>query len=139
MNLIKEITQIVGPDNVFHDRVECLSYSRDLSVHEGIPDIVVFAYTTEQISAIMRLAGQEKVPVTVQGSGTATTGASLPVEGGILLDVHKMNTILEINKDNFYARVEPGVICNQLNTELAKQNLMFPPTLAARPSQPSAE
>ena len=127
MNLIKEITQIVGPDNVFHDRVECLSYSRDLSVHEGIPDIVVFAYTTEQISAIMRLAGQEKVPVTVQGSGTATTGASLPVEGGILLDVHKMNTILEINKDNFYARVEPGVICNQLNTELAKQNLMFPP------------
>jgi glycolate oxidase len=127
MDLIKEITQIVGPDNVFHDRVECLSYSRDLSVHEGIPDMVVFAYTTEQISAIMRLANQEKVPVTIQGSGTATTGASLPVEGGILLDVHRMNNILEIDKDNFYARVEPGVICNQLNAELAKQNLMFPP------------
>ena len=102
-------------------------YSRDLSVHEGIPDAVVFAYTTEQISAIMRLANQEKVPVTVQGSGTATTGASLPVEGGILLDLHRMNNILEIDKDNFYARVEPGVICVQLNTELGKQNLMFPP------------
>jgi glycolate oxidase len=127
MNLVEKITQIVGPDNVFHDRVECLSYSRDLSVHEGIPDMVVFAYTTEQIAAIMRLANQEKVPVTVQGSGTATTGASLPVEGGILLDVHRMNKILEIDKDNFYARVEPGVICNQLNAELAKQNLMFPP------------
>lgn len=127
MDLIKEITQIVGPENIFDDRVECLSYSRDLSVHEGIPDMVVFAYTTEQISAIMRLANQEKMPVTIQGSGTATTGASLPVEGGILLDVHKMNNILEINKDNFYARVEPGVICNQLNAALAKQNLMFPP------------
>ena len=127
MDIIKEIAQIVGPENVFGDRVECLSYSRDLSVHEGIPDMVVFAHTTEQISAIMRLANQEKVPVTVQGSGTATTGASLPVEGGILLDVHKMNTILEIDKDNFYARVEPGVICNQLNAALAKQNLMFPP------------
>ena len=127
MDIIKEIAQIVGPENVFDDRVECLSYSRDLSVHEGIPDMVVFAHTTEQISAIMRLANQEKVPVTVQGSGTATTGASLPVEGGILLDVHKMNTILEIDKDNFYARVEPGVICNQLNAALAKQNLMFPP------------
>ncbi|MCJ7776620.1 MAG: FAD-binding oxidoreductase, partial [Desulfobulbaceae bacterium] len=127
MDIIKEITQIVGSENVFDDRVECLSYSRDLSVHEGIPDMVVFAHTTEQISAIMRLANQEKVPVTIQGSGTATTGASLPVEGGILLDVHKMNNILEIAKDNFYARVEPGVICNQLNAALAKQNLMFPP------------
>ena len=127
MDIIHEITQIVGPENVFHDRVECLSYSRDLSVHEGIPDMVVFAHTTEQISAIMRLSNKEKVPVTVQGSGTATTGASLPVEGGILLDVHRMNRILEINKGNFYARVEPGVICNQLNAELGKQNLMFPP------------
>lgn len=127
MNIIPKIKEIVGQENVFDDRVECISYSRDLSVHEGIPDVVVFAYTTEQISAIMRLANESKVPVTVQGSGTATTGASLPVEGGILLDVHKMNNILEINKDNFYARVEPGVICNQLNAELGKQNLMFPP------------
>jgi glycolate oxidase len=65
--------------------------------------------------------------VTIQGSGTATTGASLPVQGGILLDVHKMNNILEIDKDNFFARIEPGVICKQLNDELGKQGLMFPP------------
>ncbi len=127
MDIIPKIREIVGEENVFDDRVECLSYSRDLSVHEGIPDVVVFAYTTEQISAIMRLANEAKMPVTVQGSGTATTGASLPVEGGILLDVHQMNKILEVNKDNFYARVEPGVICNQLNAELKKYNLMFPP------------
>ncbi len=127
MDIIPKIIEIVGKENVFDDRVECISYSRDLSVHEGIPDVVVFAYTTEQISEIMRLANQEKVPVTVQGSGTATTGASLPVEGGILLDVHRMNKILEIDKDNFYATVEAGVICNQLNAELGKQNLMFPP------------
>ena len=127
MDIISELIEIVGRENVFDDRVECLSNSRDLSVHEGIPDAVVFAYTTEQVSAIMRLANENKVPVTVQGSGTATTGASLPVEGGILLDLHRMNKILEIDKDNFYARVEPGVICVQLNTELGKQNLMFPP------------
>ena len=127
MDIIPEIKEIVGAENVFDDRVECISYSRDLSVHEGIPDVVVFAHTTEQISAIMQLANKEKVPVTIQGSGTATTGASLPVEGGILLDVHMMNKILEIDKDNFYARVEPGVICVQLNAALGKQNLMFPP------------
>ena len=127
MDILSELIEIVGRENVFDDRVECLSNSRDLSVHEGIPDVVVFAYTTEQVSAIMGLANENKVPVTVQGSGTATTGASLPVEGGILLDLHRMNKILEIDKDNFYARVEPGVICVQLNTELGKQNLMFPP------------
>lgn len=127
MDIIPEIRKIVGPENVFDDRVECISYSRDLSVHEGIPDAVVFAHTTEQISGIMKLANEAKIPVTVQGSGTATTGASLPVEGGILLDVHNMNKILEIDKENFYATVEPGVICNNLNIALKKDNLMFPP------------
>jgi FAD/FMN-containing dehydrogenase len=127
MDIISEIEKIVGEENVFSGLVECIPYSRDNSVHVGIPDMVVFARTTEQISAIMRLANQEKVPVTVQGSGTATTGASLPVKGGILLDVHRMDNILEINKDNFFARVEPGVICMDLNKALAKYNLMFPP------------
>jgi len=127
MDIMSEISKIVGEKNVFSDAVERICNSRDMSVHVGVPDLVVYAQTTEQISAIMQLANQEKVPVTVQGSGTSVTGASLPVEGGILLDVHKMNKILEINKENFYARVEPGVICMDLNRALAKQNLMFPP------------
>lgn len=127
MDIISEISKIIGEENVFSDRVECICNSRDMSVHVGIPDVVVYAQTTEQISAIMKLANQEKTPVTIQGSGTSVTGASLPVEGGILLDVHRMNKILEINKDNFYARVEPGVICMDLNRALGKENLMFPP------------
>ena len=127
MAIADEIKTIVGDDNVFSDRVECICNSRDMSVHVGVPDLVVYAQTTEQISSIMQLANQEKVPVTIQGSGTSVTGASLPVEGGILLDVHRMNRILEIDKDNFYAVVEPGVICMDLNKELAKQGLMFPP------------
>jgi len=127
MDIISEISKIIGEENVFSDRVECICNSRDMSVHVGVPDVVVYAQTTEQISAIMKLANQEKIPVTIQGSGTSVTGASLPVEGGILLDVHRMNKILEINKDNFYARVEPGVICMDLNRALGKENLMFPP------------
>lgn len=127
MGIVDALKDIVGEENVFSGAVECIPYSRDNSVHFGVPDVVVFARTTEQISAIIRLANQQKVPVTVQGSGTATTGASLPVKGGILLDVHRMNNILEINKDDFFARVEPGVICMDLNKELAKQGLMFPP------------
>ncbi|MBW1788874.1 MAG: FAD-binding oxidoreductase, partial [Deltaproteobacteria bacterium] len=122
-----KLTEILGEANVFTDRVECLCNSRDMSVHEGIPDAVVFARTTEQVSALMKLAHQEKVPVTARGTGTSVTGAVLPVKGGILLDLHLMNNILEINKADFYARLEPGVVCMPLNAILAKDNLMFPP------------
>jgi len=127
MSLVSRIRQIVGEENIFDDRVECLCYSRDMSVHQGVPDAVVFARTAEQVSAIMKIAHEEKVPVTARGSGTSVTGAVLPVRGGILLDLHQMNNILEINHKDFYARVEPGVICMPFNHVLAESNLMFPP------------
>lgn len=127
MSILDEITQIVGPENIFTDSIERLCYSRDMSVHQGVADAVIFPRTTEQVSAIMKLASRDKVPVVARGSGTSTTGAVLPVKGGLLLDLHNMNKILEINKKDFYARVEPGVICMQLNTVLGKEGLMFPP------------
>ena len=127
MDLIDKIKEIVGEGNAFDDRVECLCYSRDMSVHQGIPDAVIFPRTTEQVSAIMKLAHREKIPVTARGTGTSVTGAVLPIRGGLLLDLHLMDRILEINKKDFYARLEPGVICIQLNHVLAGENLMFPP------------
>ena len=127
MSIIEEVREIVGPEHIFTDRIECLCNSRDMSVHQGIPDAVIYPKTTEQVSAIMKLASRDKVPVIARGSGTSTTGAVLPVRGGLLVDLHLMNNILEINKEDFYARVEPGVICMQLNMTLAKQGLMFPP------------
>jgi len=127
VKIINEIKEIVGPENVFDDRVECLCYSRDMSVHRGVPDAVVFARTTEQVSAIMKIAHRHRVPVTPRGTGTSVTGAVLPIRGGLLLDLHLMNHILEINREDFYARLEPGVVCLTLNQILAKDNLMFPP------------
>jgi len=124
---VEELREIVGPENVFDDRVECLAYSRDMSVHQGIPDVVVFARTTEQVSAIMKIAYRDKIPVIPRGTGTSVTGAVLPIRGGIVLDLHLMNNILEINKKDFYARLEPGVVCMQLNKILEKDGLMFPP------------
>jgi glycolate oxidase subunit GlcD len=127
MTIIDEITQLVGPENIFTEYTERLCYSRDLSVHQGVADAVIFPRTTEQVSAIMKLAYRDKVTVVPRGSGSSTTGAVLPIRGGLLLDLHNMNKILEINKKNFYARVEPGVICMQLNIALGKDGLMFPP------------
>ncbi len=127
MKVLPEIIEIVGEHNVFSDPVECLCYSRDMSVHQGVPDAVIFPRTTEQVSAIMKIAHKEKIPVTARGTGTSVTGAVLPIRGGLILDLHLMNNILEINKKDFYARLEPGVVCMQLNNILAKDGLMFPP------------
>ncbi len=125
--ILQEITDIVGADNVFDDPVECLCNSRDMSVHQGIPDAIVFARSTQQVAAIIDLAQRHKIPVVPRGTGSSVTGAVLPVRGGLVLDLHLMNRILEINKQDFYARLEPGVICMQLNQILAQDNLMFPP------------
>ena len=66
MDIVSEISRIIGEENVFSDPVECIANSRDMSVHVGVPDAVVYPRTTEQISAIMHLANQEKIPVGVQ-------------------------------------------------------------------------
>ncbi|MGZ3570029.1 MAG: FAD-binding oxidoreductase, partial [Thermodesulfobacteriota bacterium] len=126
MDYIKDLIQIVGEKNVKTDRLERLCFSRDMSVHEGVPDAVVFAKTTDEISKILKLANDRQIKVIPRGSGTSTTGAVLACFGGIVLDVSRMNKIKEINPKDGYAVVEPGVICQQLNNALAPTHF-FPP------------
>ncbi|MBI4775554.1 MAG: FAD-binding protein [Deltaproteobacteria bacterium] len=127
MELAETIRGIVGIPNVIEERAERLCYSRDMSVHEGVPDLIVYAENTDQVSRIMKAANERSIPVTARGSGTSVTGAVLPTQGGILLDLSSMNRILEISPENFYVRLEPGVICGKLNEELAKYRMFFPP------------
>ena len=127
MDLTTTVREIVGAENVITERTECICYSRDMSVHEGVPDMIVYAETADQISKIMKTANEAKVPVTARGTGSSVTGAVLPIEGGILLDLSKMNKVVEINPANFYVRVQPGVICAQLNNALASHKMFFPP------------
>ena len=129
-NYINDLIQIVGESNVKTDLIERLCYSRDLSVHEAVPDVIVFAKTAEEISKVMSLANRQKIPVTPRGSGTSSVGGALAAKGGILLDLSRMNNILEIDKPNGYVVVEPGVVCNNLNAALAPSHF-FPPDPAS--------
>ncbi|UCE73799.1 MAG: FAD-binding oxidoreductase [Methanomassiliicoccales archaeon] len=126
MDYLKQLMEIVGEQNVVSDEIELICYSRDMSVHEGKPDVIVFPGTTNEVSQILTLANEKKIPVTARGSGTSVTGAVLPVFGGILLDMSKMNRIKEIKPEDRYIVVEPGVICQNLNKALAP-NYFFPP------------
>ena len=126
MDYIKELVKIVGEKNVKTDQIERLCHSRDMSVHEGVPDAIVFARTTEEVSRILKLAYDNGLKIIPRGSGTSTIGAVLACFGGIILDVSRMKAIKEINRKDGYAVVEPGVICQQFNNALAPTHF-FPP------------
>ncbi|MEW6531254.1 MAG: FAD-linked oxidase C-terminal domain-containing protein [Thermodesulfobacteriota bacterium] len=126
MDLFAKLTEIAGPGNISTSAVDCLAYSRDMSVHWGTPDAVVFATDTEQVSKLVALANRERIPVTARGTGSSVTGAALAPKGGILLDFTRLNKIKEINRADGYAVIEPGVICNALNAKLAPTHF-FPP------------
>jgi glycolate oxidase len=128
LNLLSELKIIVGAEGVLSSQTDLVSYSYDGSCNwQSFPDVVVFPGSAEQISGVMKLAYENYVPVTMRGAGTCISGGPIPVEGGIVLCTTRMNKILEINKENFAAHVEAGVVLNDLNMELSKHRLFFPP------------
>ncbi len=113
MDYTKDLIQIVGEKNVKTDLIERLCYSRDLSVHEAVPDVIVFAKTTEEISKIMSLANKEKIPVTPRGSGTSSVGGALAAKGGILLDLSRMNQYFRDRQREWICRGRTGCSLQQ--------------------------
>jgi glycolate oxidase len=125
--LVESLKRIVGKENVITDELELICYSRDMSVHVGVPDIIIFPNSAEEISKILALANEKNMPVTARGSGTSVTGAVIPIKGGIILDLGKMNNIREIKCEDRYIVIEPGVICQDVNKALAPYNYFLPP------------
>ena len=125
---IKILSEIVGAENVLKGDEINPDYSHDeLSGMKKMPDVLVSARTTEEISAIMKLAWDRNIPVTVRGSGTGLVGAAVPVSGGILLETVKMNKILELDKDNMTVTVQPGVLLMELAAFTEENDLLYPP------------
>lgn len=127
MDIAGKLAAIVGKDSVHTDIIERICYSRDMSIHEGVPDAVVMPESTEDVSKILRFANDNSVPVIPRGSGTSVVGAHLAPRGGIVLDMCRMNRILDIDAQEFLARVEAGTVCGDLNRELARYKVFFPP------------
>jgi glycolate oxidase subunit GlcD len=133
-NLIKELTRIVGKDNILADLKDLISYSYDATMRQELPDVIVFPHTTEEVQAIMKLAYKEKMPVVPRGAGTNLSGGTIPVKGGIIIEISRMNRILEINTADRRAVVEPGVINLDLQNILAPLGYFYPPDPASQKS-----
>lgn len=131
LTLIKRLEQIVGVENVSTEHVDLLCYSRDASESVGMPDVVVWPIDTLQVSEIVRLANELRVPVTPRGAGTCLSGGPVPAMGGILLVLARMNKILEVDIPNLQVLVECGVVWQDLNDAIAPYKLFLPPDPAS--------
>lgn len=124
--VLDELVSIVGKDNATAAKHIRYAYSYDLSfVTPKLPDYVVMATTVEQVQDILRFANREEIPVIPYTAGTNIGGLCIPERGGILLDLKRMNRILEIDPESLVAVVEPGVSHAQLATALSKHKLRF--------------
>ncbi len=130
---IKALQKIVGPENVKADRAHKLAYSYDATREHFEPDLVVFPRHEADVSAVLRYCNEHKIPVVPRGAGSGFTGGALPVSGGVVLAVEKhMNKILEIDTKNMVAVVQPGVINKELQREVEKLGLFYPPDPASQ-------
>lgn len=126
--IIRQLEEIVGKGSILTKKEDLATYAYDgTTTWAHPPDVVVMPTTTAQVSQILKLANENLIPVTPRGSGTNISGGSVPVRGGIVICTTRMNRVLEINKANLTATVEPGVVLQDFNNLLAKENLFYPP------------
>lgn len=109
------------------DPAECLVYGYDNSRRQALPDAVVFPTTHEQTVALVRACRAARTPLIARGRGTNTTGATVPVGGGVVASFERMNRILRIDSANRYAVVEPGVLNGDLQAALKPLGFFWPP------------
>lgn len=122
------IKSIFGVEHTFlGDQIEHDYAHDELGTVSAYPEIHATATDKFQISKVMKYANEKKIPVTVRGSGTGLVGACVPLFGGILLDVSKMNKIVELDKTNLTLRVEPGVLLMDIYECVEKENLFYAP------------
>jgi len=128
---VEKLREIVGKENVSDDMADLYVYASDASVHHSLPDVIVQPKTIEHVQKIMRYANQNKIPVVPRGAGSGTSGHTVPIDGGIILDMKQMNRIIDIRPEDMLVKVEPGVVDDDLNRALKPLGLFYPPAPAS--------
>ena len=129
---IKEsLINIVGPDNFTDSLIDRVSFSYDSSGLNRRPAAAVWIQNTNQVADVLKLANIYKLAVTPRGAGTSLTGSAVPQEGGLVMDMSRMNAILRISIEDRQVVVQPGVVFDELNQALAPSGFFFPPNPAS--------
>lgn len=126
-SITSQLEKITGKDGILSTPEDLAVYSYDGTFAEHCPDVVVLPRSTGQVSQVVMLATQERIPVVTRGMGSGMAAASVPFDGGITLAMTRMNRILEIDEVNATAHVESGIITADLQAAVEKRGLFYPP------------
>ncbi len=125
---IEFLVSVCGADRVYSGEAINEDFCHDeLGGINRRPDVMVEALSTDEVSRVMKYAHSRNIPVTPRGQGTGLVGASVALHGGIMLNLCKMNHILELDQDNFTLTVEPGVLLMEISAFVEDNNLFYPP------------
>src|SRR5262245_35429187 len=124
---LSQLKKILPAGEVLFKESVLEKYSTDKWFARHKPEAVVLAGSTKSVSTLLRFANRHRIPVTARGAGYGYVGGCVPILGGIVLSLERMNRIREINDDDFVAVVQPGVIAEKLQIETEKQKLFYPP------------
>ncbi len=125
--VIAKLTEALGPGKVLTSPIDKVAYSFDGTFEQHLPDVVVLPETNEDVSAVARIASYYDTPIVARGMASGLAGGSIPAQGGIVLSLTRMNRILEIDEENMTATVQAGVITADLQAEVEKRGLFYPP------------
>ncbi len=132
---LQQFKNIVGEPYVLYDEESLKNYGHDeTEMLLFLPEVVLKPATTEEISAIMKICNEDKIPVTPRGAGTGLSGGALPHLGGVLLSTERLNKIIHIDERNLQVTTEPGVITEVLQNALKEKGLFYPPDPSSRGS-----
>ncbi|MEJ2586134.1 MAG: FAD-linked oxidase C-terminal domain-containing protein [Deltaproteobacteria bacterium] len=129
--LKKAIIRIVGPEKFSDLLIDRVSHGYDASSHHHRPDASVWPTHTREVSELLKLAYTRRLPVTPRGAGTGLAGSAIPIRSGIVLDLCRMNRIIDIRVPDRIAIVAPGVVYQDLQKALAPYDFFFPPDPAS--------
>jgi glycolate oxidase len=132
---VEAFKNIVGESYVFVDEEVLNAYAHDETEDlHFLPDVVIKPRTADEISQILKICNQHKIPVTPRGAGTGLSGGALPHLGGVLLSIERLNTILYVDERNLQVTTEAGVITEVLQNALREKGLFYPPDPSSRGS-----
>jgi len=124
---ISKLIDFVSKKNVLTEKNECWNYGYDNSRGHALPQVVVFAVSHEQVQNIVSLCNEYKIPLTARGRGTGTTGATVPLYGGVVLSLERMNKILRVDPANRLIVAQAGVTNQDVQLAAAKHGFFWPP------------
>ncbi|NLI33227.1 MAG: FAD-binding protein [Deltaproteobacteria bacterium] len=126
--LIEEFEKVLGKDNVFQDEADLATYSYDAAVLDPVlPSLVLRPTSSEALGKVVGMCNEHALPLTVRGAGTNLSGGTIPKSGGVVLLTNALNRILEINEEDLYAVVEPGVVTAKFAAAVEAKGLFYPP------------